>query len=56
MASRKPGDDAVTVAPTERDFSFLIRVTLMVIQLSSERGLKCELYPKLGYLSNVTHP
>jgi hypothetical protein len=36
MASRYRRDDAVTVAPTERDFS-LIGVTLMVIQLSSER-------------------
>ena len=36
MANRYRRDDAVTVAPTERDFS-LIGITLMVIQLSSER-------------------
>ncbi|MFS0520145.1 hypothetical protein ACEYW6_36435 [Nostoc sp. UIC 10607] len=39
MASRYRRDDAVTVAPTERDFSLeiFLEITLMVIQLSSER-------------------
>ncbi|MEH2390159.1 MAG: hypothetical protein V7K21_00300 [Nostoc sp.] len=39
LASRYRRDDAVTVAPTERDFSSerFLGITLMVIQLSSER-------------------
>ena len=42
MASRKPGGDAVTAAPAGRDFflrtlGFPLEITLMVIQLSSER-------------------
>ncbi len=42
MASLEPGGDAVTVAPTGRDFflctlGFPKKVTLMVIQLSFER-------------------
>ena len=60
MASRKPGGDAVTVAPTGRDFTgrtlgFLPFVTLMILQLSFERDSSANSTRK-GYLSNVAYP
>ena len=53
MASRYRRDDAVTVAPTERDFSLESPSWLFSYHL---REIKVRTPPIKGYLSNVTHP